>query len=82
MPFQSAILQGSPRLDNTLAGGPSVKVAPPADDPDAVRRIQKALAALGYPLASSRSNHPAHSIATDRIFSAQCAYDASKIREQ
>jgi peptidoglycan hydrolase-like protein with peptidoglycan-binding domain len=55
MPFQSAILQGSSRLDTALAGGPSVKVAPPADDPDAVRRIQKALAALGYSLPISFS---------------------------
>ncbi len=41
MPLQSEILKGSPRLEQAAAGGPSVRRAPPADDPDAVRRIHR-----------------------------------------
>jgi hypothetical protein len=41
MAFQASILQGSPRLDNAAAGGPSIKRAPPYDDAEAVRRIQR-----------------------------------------
>jgi hypothetical protein len=47
MPLQSKILSGNARLEQAAAGGPSVKPAPPRDDADAVRRIQKALVALG-----------------------------------
>uniref|UniRef100_UPI003593EFCB peptidoglycan-binding domain-containing protein n=1 Tax=Desulfococcus sp. TaxID=2025834 RepID=UPI003593EFCB len=58
MPFKSSILAGSPRLDQAAAGGPAVKPAPPPDNPDAVRRIQKALVALGFPLPLSFPNGP------------------------
>jgi peptidoglycan hydrolase-like protein with peptidoglycan-binding domain len=51
--LQSAILAGNARLDTAAAGGPSVKRAPPADEPDAVARIQKALAALGFSMPLS-----------------------------
>jgi peptidoglycan hydrolase-like protein with peptidoglycan-binding domain len=51
--LRSSILSGNARLDDAAAGGPSVKKAPPADDPDAVRRIQKALAALEFSLPRS-----------------------------
>src|SRR3546814_14505059 len=48
-----SILLGSPRLDIAAAGGPSVKKRPPDDDPDAIRRIQRALVELGFPLPQS-----------------------------
>ncbi len=53
MALQSTILAGNARLEQAAAGGPSVKKAPPADDPDAVRRLQRALVALGFPLPKS-----------------------------
>ena len=54
MPLNSEILKGNPRLEAVAAGGaPSIKQAPPYDDPDAVKRIQRALVALGYPLPKS-----------------------------
>lgn len=55
-PFQSAILRGSgpnTRLDQAAAGGPSIKKAPPADDPEAVKRIQRGLRQLGHPMPVS-----------------------------
>lgn len=58
MPLQSAILAGSPRLEQAVGGGPSVKRRPPDDDADAVRRIQNALVALGFPLPNSFPNGP------------------------
>jgi peptidoglycan hydrolase-like protein with peptidoglycan-binding domain len=59
MPLQSDILKGSVRLEQTMAGGPPVKRYPPADDPDAVGRIQKALVALGVsPMPRSFPNGP------------------------
>jgi peptidoglycan hydrolase-like protein with peptidoglycan-binding domain len=54
----SVILSGNARLDEAAAGGPSVKKAPPADDPDAVRRIQKALAALEFSMPRSFPEGP------------------------
>jgi peptidoglycan hydrolase-like protein with peptidoglycan-binding domain len=54
----SPILAGNTRLDGAASGGPSIKKAPPADDPDAVRRIQKALAALGFSLPLSFPSGP------------------------
>src|SRR5262245_2712651 len=56
----SAILAGNARLDSAAAGGPSVKKAPPADDPEAVRRIQKALVALGFSMPRSFPAGPAN----------------------
>ncbi len=53
MPLNSLILSGSVRLEKAAAGGPSVKKAPPADDVDAVQRIQRALRELGFPLTQS-----------------------------
>ena len=47
MPLQSTILRGNTRLEQAVSGGPAVKRSPPPDDIDAVRRIQKALVALG-----------------------------------
>jgi hypothetical protein len=56
MPLQSSILAGNPRLEQAHAGGPSVKPGPPHDDVDAVMRIQRALAALGFSLPRSFPN--------------------------
>jgi len=56
--LQSEILAGNTRLDEAASGGTSVKKAPPADDPDAVARIQKALAALGFSLPISFPSGP------------------------
>ncbi len=53
MALESAILSGSTRLEGAAAGGASVKKRPPDDDADAVRRIQNALVALGFPLPKS-----------------------------
>lgn len=58
MALQSAILAGNARLEQVLNGAPSVKKRPPADDIDAVRRIQKALVALGFALPRSFPNGP------------------------
>lgn len=58
MPLLSTILAGCPRLENALAGGPSVKKGPPHDDEDAVQRIQRALVALGFNMPSSFPNGP------------------------
>src|SRR5437667_11322782 len=47
MALKSQILSGSPRLEGAMDGSqPPVRPAPPQDDPDAVRRIQKALKEL------------------------------------
>ncbi len=51
--LRSTILAGNDRLDGASFGGPSIKRAPPADDIDAVRRIQTALKELGYPMPIS-----------------------------
>lgn len=51
--LSSTILAGNARLENAAAGGVSVKRAPPADDVDAVRRIQTALVELGFNLPFS-----------------------------
>jgi peptidoglycan hydrolase-like protein with peptidoglycan-binding domain len=56
--LNSAILAGNARLDSAASGGPSIKKAPPPDDPDAVGRIQKALAALGFSLPISFPDGP------------------------
>jgi hypothetical protein len=56
--LKSAVLAGNARLDGAAAGGPSIKKAPPADDPDAVRRIQRALVALGFPMPRSFPGGP------------------------
>jgi peptidoglycan hydrolase-like protein with peptidoglycan-binding domain len=56
--LKSAILAGNARLDGAASGGPSIKKAPPADEPEAVRRIQKALAALGFSMPISFPSGP------------------------
>jgi putative peptidoglycan binding protein len=53
MALKSQILSGNSRLERAAVGPPSVKPAPPKDDLDAVRRIQRALVALGHPLPKS-----------------------------
>ncbi|MEW5977111.1 MAG: hypothetical protein AB1898_15020 [Acidobacteriota bacterium] len=59
MLLKSTILSGNDRLERAAAGGPSVKPAPPAEDPEAVRRIQKALVfLLGVPMRSSFPTGP------------------------
>src|ERR1700730_12044513 len=58
MPLLSTLLSGSARLDAAASGGRSVKSGLPADDPDAGRRIQRALVALGQPLPISFPNGP------------------------
>jgi peptidoglycan hydrolase-like protein with peptidoglycan-binding domain len=59
MALNSAILKGTtpnPRLEQAAAGPPSIKPAPPADDAEAVRRIQRGLVALGLQLPKSFPN--------------------------
>lgn len=60
MAFRSPILQGSTRLDQAAApGGRPIRPAPPPDDPEAVRRIQKALRdLLKIPMKKSFVNGP------------------------
>jgi peptidoglycan hydrolase-like protein with peptidoglycan-binding domain len=58
MGLTSAILSGNKRLDEAAAGGPAIKPAPPNDDFDAVKRIQKALVALRFPLPASFPSGP------------------------
>jgi peptidoglycan hydrolase-like protein with peptidoglycan-binding domain len=56
MAFKSSILGGTTpntRLEQAAAGPPPIKAAPPADDVDAVQRIQQALVALGLQLPKS-----------------------------
>jgi peptidoglycan hydrolase-like protein with peptidoglycan-binding domain len=53
MALRSAILAGNTRLEGAASGGPSIKQSPPEDDADAVRRIQKALVALGFSMPLS-----------------------------
>lgn len=66
MPLMSPILAGSPRLENAMAGGPSVKKGPPHDNVDAVQRIQRALTTLGFSMPKSFPMGPAG--APDGIF--------------
>ena len=56
MTLKSDILSGSARLELAASGGPSVKMQPPADEPDAVKRIQKGLVALGFRMPLSFPN--------------------------
>ncbi len=48
MALRHPILAGNMRLQRAAAGPPSVKPQPSLEDPDAVRRIQQALAQLGF----------------------------------
>ncbi len=56
MPLESSILKGSARLEGVISGGAPVKQKPPGDEADAVRRIQRGLIALGFPLPVSTKN--------------------------
>ncbi len=56
--LRSIILAGNSRLDVASQGPPSIKMAPPHDDADAVMRIQKALVALGFKLPKSFPKGP------------------------
>jgi peptidoglycan hydrolase-like protein with peptidoglycan-binding domain len=56
MTLKSDILAGSPRLELAALGGPSVNMG--ANEPDAVKRIQKALVALGFPMPISFPDRP------------------------
>jgi len=48
MPLTSKILSGNSRLDQAAAGGTPLRELPQVDDPEAVKRVQKALVALGF----------------------------------
>jgi hypothetical protein len=56
--LKSNILSGSARLESAASGGPPVRMEPPLDEPDAVKRIQKGLVALGFPMPLSFPNGP------------------------
>ena len=61
MPLNSAIFKGTvrnARLEQAAVGPPPIKAAPPADDVEAVRRIQRALVTLGQPIPKSFPNGP------------------------
>ena len=61
MPLNSDILKGTvrnARLEQAAVGPPPIKAAPPADDVEAIRRIQRALVALGQPLPKSFPDGP------------------------
>jgi peptidoglycan hydrolase-like protein with peptidoglycan-binding domain len=60
MALSSKILSGNTRLDSAASGGPPIKPAPPPDDPDAVKCIQKALVALKLPMPLSFPAGPAN----------------------
>ena len=56
--LKSTLLSGNARLEKASLGPPSIRKRPPDDDPDAVRRIQKALVRLGFNLPKSFPNGP------------------------
>lgn len=58
MSLSPTTLEGIPRLDQLATGAPSIKVGGPPGDADAVRAIQKALAALVGPMPRSFKNGP------------------------
>jgi hypothetical protein len=60
MAFKSPVLQGSARLDQAAAGPPYIKAGWPRADPEAVKRIQKALAKLIGHMPVSFPNGPAN----------------------
>ena len=53
MTLKSNILSGSARLESAASGGPPVRMKPPLDEPDAVKRIQRGLVALGFSMPLS-----------------------------
>ncbi len=56
MILKSDILSGNARLEVAASGGAPVKIKPPLDQPDAVKRIQRALVALGFRMPLSFPN--------------------------
>ena len=70
MPLQSTILANNPRLENANSGGPSVKKRLPDDDPSAVKAIQRALVALGFPLTQSFKSGEADGVFGEETFAA------------
>jgi peptidoglycan hydrolase-like protein with peptidoglycan-binding domain len=74
MALQSATLSGNPRLEAVSNGAPSVKKQPPADDPDAVKAIQRALVELGHPLPVSFQSGDADGIFGNETHNAVIAF--------
>lgn len=74
MPLQSEILSGNARLDNAASGGPSVKKGPPHDDPEAVKKIQRALVELGHPLPVSFGSGEPDGVFGNETFNAVLAF--------
>jgi hypothetical protein len=74
MALQSAMLRGNPRLEAVSEGAPSVKKQPPADDPDAVKAIQRALVQLGHPLPISFKSGEADGIFGQETHNAVIAF--------
>jgi putative peptidoglycan binding protein len=59
MPLQSSILSGNPFLERVAQGASLLRAGSPSNDPVAVKLVQQALAALGFPLPISfRSGAP------------------------
>ena len=58
MALRSTILVGNSRIEHAALGGPSIKKLPPADDEDAVRRIQKSLMILEFSMPLSFPSGP------------------------
>ena len=74
MALQSAILSGNPRLEAVSNGAPSVKKQPPADDPEAVKAIQRALVELGHPLPISYQSGGPDGIFGNETYNAVIAF--------
>jgi peptidoglycan hydrolase-like protein with peptidoglycan-binding domain len=74
MALQSEILSGNQRLDDAAAGGPSIKKRPPDDDPEAVKKIQRALVELGHPLPVSFGSGGPDGVFGNETFNAVMAY--------
>lgn len=74
MALRSEILSGNQRLDTAAAGGPSIKKRPPDEDPEAVKKIQRALVELGHPLPISFSSGGPDGVFGDETFNAVMAY--------
>lgn len=58
MAYKSSLFTGNTRLDEIAAGGPSLKPWDSGNDPDAVRRLQKALVQLVGSMPKSFPNGP------------------------
>lgn len=58
MALRSSILAGNNRLSSAASGGSAIKQPPSVEEGGAVRRIQKALVALRFPLPLSFPSGP------------------------